>query len=93
MATEAITLQTIRNTYACFGPALAGYAEARVEDDAEKNRMCPPVPLSSTTADWARQQVLGARASFTSHPHVDEWADSVSLNPARVRRRWSGLRP
>ena len=65
---EAITLQTIRNTYACFGPALAGYVEARVEDDAEKNRMCPPVPFSNTTADWARQQVLGARASFTSHP-------------------------
>jgi hypothetical protein len=81
---EAITLQTIRNTYACFGPALAGYVEATVEDDAEKNRMCPPVPFSNTTADWARQQVLGARADFTSHPHVEEWADSVSLNPARV---------
>ena len=77
-------MQTIRNTYACFGPALAGYVEATVEDDAEKNRMCPPVPFSNTTADWARQQVLGARADFTSHPHVEEWADSVSLNPARV---------
>ena len=81
---EAITLQTIRNTYACFGPALAGYVEATLEDDAEKNRMCPPVPFSNTTADWAHQQVLGARASFTSHPHVEEWADSVSLNPARI---------
>ena len=87
---EAITLQTIRNTYACFGPALAGYVEATLEDDAEKNRMCPPVPLSNNTADWARQQVLGARASFTSHPDVEDWADTVSLNPARIPPELAG---
>jgi hypothetical protein len=82
---EAITLQTIRNTYACFGPALAGYVEATLEDDdAEKNRMCPPVPFSNTTADWAHQQVVGSRASFKSHPNIEEWADTVSLNPARI---------
>src|SRR6478609_5589013 len=81
---EAITLQTIRNTYACFGPALAGHVEATVSDDAEKNRLCPPVPFSNTTADWAHQQVLGARASFTSQPHVEDWTDNVRLNPARV---------
>jgi hypothetical protein len=82
---QAITLQPIRNTYACFGPALAGYVEATIDnDDAEKNRMCPPVPFSNTTADWAHQQVLGAQASLTSHPQLDDWANSVSLNPARV---------
>ena len=81
---EAITLQTIRNTYACFGPALAGYVEATLGDDTEKFRLCPPVPFSNTTSDWAHQQVLGARASFTSQPHVEDWADNVRLNPARV---------
>jgi NAD(P)-binding Rossmann-like domain len=82
---DEITLQPIRNTYACFGPAVAGYVEATLDnDDAEKNRMCPPVPFSNSTADWAHQQVLGARASFESHPNVEEWADSMSLNPARV---------
>ncbi len=87
---EVITLQTIRNTYACFGPALAGYVEAMLSDDAEKNRLCPPVPFSNTTADWARQQVLGARASFTSQPHVENWVDSVRLNPARVPPELAG---
>jgi len=81
---EAITLQPIRNTFACFGPALAGYVEATLDEDAEKNRICPPAPYSNTTADWARQQVLEARASFASHPDVEDWADNVSLNPARV---------
>lgn len=32
----------------------------------------------------ARQQVLGAQASFTSHPHVEDWVDNLRLNPARV---------
>ena len=80
-----MTLQPIRNTYACFGPALAGFVEAVVEhDDKEKNRMCPPVPFSNTTAQWARQQVLGSRADLRSHPLVEKWADTVSLNPARI---------
>jgi hypothetical protein len=81
---QAITVQPIRLGFACFGAALAGYVEATLKDDAVKNRLCPPVPFSDTTADWARQQVLGARASFTLEPHIRDWADAVSLNPARV---------
>jgi hypothetical protein len=88
---EAITLQPIRIGFLCFGAALAGYVEATLEDDAEKNRLCPPSPFSNTPADWARQQVLGARASsFASHPNVRDWADSVSLNPARIPPELAG---
>jgi hypothetical protein len=81
---KAITLQPVRFGFPCFGAALAGYVEATVEDDAEKNDLCPPSPFSNTPADWARQQVLGARASLTSHPTVRDWADAVTLNPARI---------
>jgi hypothetical protein len=83
---DAITLQPIRTGFPCFGAGLAGYAEATVEDDDEKNRLCPPSPYSDTPADWARMQVLGNRASmsFTSHPDIKAWADEVSLNPARI---------
>jgi hypothetical protein len=87
---DAITLQPIRSTFACFGAALAGYVEATIDDDAEKNRMCPPAPFSNTTTDWARQQVLGARASLGSHPEIERWADTVSLNPARVPPELAG---
>jgi hypothetical protein len=87
---EAITLQPIRITFACFGAALTGYVEATLEDDAEKNRLCPPAPFSNTTADWARQQVLGSRASFTSYPTLREWADGVSLNPGRIPPELAG---
>ena len=87
---EAITLQVIRLGFACFGAALAGYVEATLEDDAEKNRLCPPAPFSNTPADWARQQVLGARARLDSNPDVRDWADHVSLNPARVPPELAG---
>lgn len=85
-APERITLQPIRTGFPCFGAALAGYVEATLVGDEEKNRLCPPSPLSDTPADWTRMQVLGTRAAmaFTSHPDLKAWADGVPLNPARV---------
>jgi len=67
--------------------------EATVDGDEEKNRLCPPSPFPDTTADWARMQVLGTRASmsFTSHPGIKAWADGVSLNPARMPPEMAGL--
>jgi hypothetical protein len=83
---DAITLQPIRAGFPCFGAALAGYVEATLDGDEEKNRFCPPSPFPNTTTDWAKMQVLGGRASisFTSHPDIKAWADRVPLNPARI---------
>ncbi len=83
---EAITLQPIRAGFPCFAAALAGYVEATRDDDAEKNRLCPPSPLSNTPADWARMQVLGTRSamSFGAEPDIKAWADRTALNPARI---------
>jgi hypothetical protein len=83
---QAITLQPIRSGFPCFGAALAGHVEANFDDDAEKNRLCPPSPYSNTTEDWALMQVLGGRASmsFSADPGLKAWADAVSLNPART---------
>lgn len=84
--TEVITLQPIRAGFPCFGAALIGYVEATREDDAEKNRLCPPSPYGNSMAEWARMNVLGTRAvmSFTSEPDIKEWSDRVALNPARI---------
>jgi hypothetical protein len=88
---QAITLQPTRITFACFGAALAGFVEATLEDDAEKNRLCPPAPFSNTTVGWARQQVLGRRASsFSSYPGIRDWVDGVSLNPGRIPPELAG---
>ena len=83
---SAITLQPIRAGFPCFGAALVGYVEATRQDDAEKNRLCPPSPYGNTLADWATMNVLGTRASasFGAEPDIKAWADGVALNPARV---------
>jgi hypothetical protein len=83
---EEITLQPIRAGFPCFSAALAGYVEATIDDDTDKNILCPPTPYSDTPTDWARMQVLGyqASASFMSHPDIRSWAGTVPLNPGRV---------
>ncbi|HSE46554.1 MAG TPA: hypothetical protein VLA89_14615, partial [Gemmatimonadales bacterium] len=83
---QAITLQPIRTGFPCFGAALAGYVEATREDDAEKNRLCPPTPYPDSLAEWANMNVLGTRAamSFGSEPDIKDWSDTVALNPARI---------
>lgn len=83
---QAITIQPVRAGFPCLAAALIGYVEATRKDDAEKNRVCPPSPLSDTPADWALMQALGGRASlaFGTEPDIKEWIDGVALNPARV---------
>jgi hypothetical protein len=87
---ESITLQPIQLGFACFGAALAGFVEATLHDDALKNRLCPPSPFSNTPTDWARQQVLVARATSRSVGEIRDWADGVSLNPARIPPELAG---
>jgi hypothetical protein len=83
---EAITIQPVRAGFPCLAAALIGYVEATRDDDAEKNRVCRPSPLSDMPADWAAMQALGGRASlaFNAEPDIKEWVNGVALNPARV---------
>ncbi|CAN5643021.1 NAD(P)/FAD-dependent oxidoreductase [soil metagenome] len=83
---ESITLQPVRAGFPCFGAAVAGYVEATRDEDAEKNRLCPPSSYGNTLPDWARMNVLGLRnsASFRSEPDIKAWSDGVALNPSRV---------
>ncbi|MGI3783722.1 MAG: NAD(P)-binding protein [Janthinobacterium lividum] len=85
-APDVITLQPVRAGFPCFGAALVGYVEATRDDDADKNRLCPPSTFGNSLTDWARMNVLGFRASaaFGAEPDVKAWADGVALNPARV---------
>jgi hypothetical protein len=89
---DAITLQPIRSGFPCFGAALAGYVEATRDDDAEKNRLCPPSSYGNSMADWALMNVLGARnaASFNAEPDIKAYADSVAINPSRVTPEYAG---
>lgn len=82
---EGITLQCVA-TGPIFGAALTGYVEATRKDDAEKNRLCPPHPLSNTPADWPRLVIQGARGSqaLASEPDVKRWSHATSLYRSRI---------
>lgn len=90
--TDAITVQPIRAGFPCFGAALAGYVEATRDDDADKNRLCPPSSYGNSLAEWAQMNVLGMRnaASFGSEPDIAAWAGGVALNPSRVPAAYAG---
>ncbi len=83
---DAITLQSVRAGFPCFGAAIAGYVEATRSDDDEKNRLCPPASFGNTLPDWARMNMVGLRnvASFSTAPDIKDWSDQVAVNPARV---------
>jgi hypothetical protein len=83
---DRITVQPVRAGFPCFGAAVSGYVEATVDDDAEKNRLCPPSPYPDTTVTWARMQAMGARsaAAFATSPDVKAWASTVAINPAAI---------
>ncbi len=83
---DKIRLQTIRVGFPCFCAALAGYVEATRDDDAERNRLCPPNTLPDDPSSWARMQVRGtvAASRFGAEPDIAAWANRCALNPARV---------
>jgi hypothetical protein len=82
---KGIVLQCVA-TGPIFGAALAGYVEATREDDAEKNRLCPPHSLPNTPSDWPRTIVQGAQGSqaLATEPDVLSWSHATSLYRSRI---------
>jgi hypothetical protein len=89
---EAITLQTVRTGFPSFAAAVTGYVEATREDDAEKNRLCPPAQYGNSLQDWAKMVVYGTRnaASYTAEADIKQWATGVALNPSRTPPGYAG---
>ena len=71
-----ITLQIVREGLVCLSAAAIGYVEARFEDDAEKNRLCPPVPYEEHAIVWARGFLaeLGVQAAWAGEKALRQWA-------------------
>jgi cation diffusion facilitator CzcD-associated flavoprotein CzcO len=68
-----------------YSAATVAAVEASVEDDAEKNRLCPSLAWSGRTADLlelARTGMVGL-TSRMAHPGLAAWTESCRLNPAR----------
>lgn len=80
-----ITVQPVRSCLPTFNAALTGYVEATRDDDAEKNRLCPPNPYPATAHDWLRTLAASMAASkaWNAAPDVLAWVSATRLNPLR----------
>jgi hypothetical protein len=81
-----IVLQQVRHLSPTFNAALAGFVEATRDDDADKNRLCPPNPYPSTIQDWPRMmsRTWRTEARWLSEPDVSAWVAASRLNLLRA---------
>jgi len=81
-----IVLQQVRHLSPTFNAALAGFVEAHREDDADKNRLCPPNPHPMSMDDWPRMvsRTWRTERRWLGEPDVAGWVASSRLNLLRA---------
>ncbi|MCB0827899.1 MAG: NAD(P)-binding protein [Solirubrobacterales bacterium] len=77
-----IVVQSVRHNSPTFNAALLGFVEAHWDDDSEKNRLCPPNPYASTTADWTRMmsRTWQTEQDWLGEPELMGWMSQSRLN-------------
>jgi NAD(P)-binding Rossmann-like domain len=80
-----IVLQQVRYLSPTFNAALVGFVEACRDDDADKNRLCPPNPYPSSVEDWPRMMSRSwiTEGRWLSEPDVSAWVAASRLNLLR----------
>lgn len=78
-----VTIQPFFWSFACYQFAMLGVIESTIADDAEKNRLCPPIGYWDETADYPSAflaALVGDRAR-AAHPALAGWIKATRLNP------------
>ncbi len=80
-----ITLQPVRTGLPPFNAALIAFVESAREDDAEKNRLCPPNPYPNAAVDWIATNAISHRVQMTwfEEPDLLAWMERSRLDVAR----------
>lgn len=78
-----ITIQPFMLGFACYQFATLGIVEATIANDAEKNRLCPPIAYWDVNADYLSAYLAGLmrERAGAAHPAVAGWAKATRLNP------------
>jgi hypothetical protein len=87
-------LQPIRSGLVPFNAALVAFIETHRDDDAEKNRLCPPNPYPNVALDWARGVPIQMQAdrAWSNEADISAWLERSRLNPMQgVRSRSTDL--
>jgi putative NAD(P)-binding protein len=81
-----IVLQQVRHNSPTFNAALVGFTEAHWDDDADKNRLCPPNPYPRAIEDWPRMMTGTWRSAqqWLSEPDLSAWIAESRLNLLRA---------
>jgi len=82
---DRIVLQQVRALFPCFNAALIAYVEAHRDDDADRNRLCPPNPYPNSIGDWPRTMIRTWRTEgrWLNEPDVSKWVAESRLNLLR----------
>ncbi len=80
-----IVLQQIRQNSPTFNAALIAFVEAHRDEDAEKNRLCPPNPYPSSIEDWPgmSRRTWQVEQQWLREPDISAWVAESRLNLLR----------
>ncbi len=80
-----IVLQQVRHLSPCFNAALIAFVEVHRDEDADKNRLCPPNPYPSRIEDWPGMMARTWRAEgrWLRESDVSAWVAGSRLNLLR----------
>ncbi|MEO1252668.1 MAG: NAD(P)/FAD-dependent oxidoreductase [Pseudomonadota bacterium] len=78
-----ITLQSVRSPLLPFSAAVAAYVEAHYDNDDDKNRLCKPVILADTPAQFAVSFLGNLMNQYTwgQEPALNAWINKNRLDP------------
>jgi hypothetical protein len=82
---DRITLQQVRTCQPTFNAALVAFVESLHDDDATKNRLCPPNPYPDKATDWISGNAIQqqAQTEWFTDPELMVWMERSRLNAAR----------
>lgn len=80
-----VTIQRVQSGIDPFSAAVLGYIEATRDDDAEKNRLSPPLSIIGDVRGFAEELLitLRARAAWMGEPDLAAWLATTRLSPFR----------
>ena len=86
---DRITLQFVRFCQPTFSAALIGHVEAAYHDEAEKNRICTPIPAATVPKDWLRMMKieLATQLYWSKNAEIGDWRAKARLDPSTSRIR------
>jgi hypothetical protein len=80
-----VTPQSLMGGFTTFNAAMVGFIEAARDDDADKNRLCPPTAYPSRSIDWISVFEGGFRVitQMLREPDLAAWLGTCRLNTTR----------